>query len=42
MIENFLPEICALLDRQTAGLQSRDIVQPEKLLKKFLDHLEQA
>jgi MarR family transcriptional repressor of emrRAB len=42
MIEGFLPDICALLDRQTAGLQSREMVQLEKLLKKFLDQLDQA
>lgn len=42
MVENFLPDICALLDRQTAGLQPREVVQLEKLLKKFLDQLEQA
>ncbi|CAM5255932.1 MarR family transcriptional regulator [Rhodanobacter lindaniclasticus] len=42
MVESFLPDICALLDRQTAGLQPREVVQLEKLLKKFLDQLEQA
>ena len=42
MIESFLPDICSLLERQTAGLQSRELVQLEKLLKKFLDRLEQA
>jgi MarR family transcriptional repressor of emrRAB len=40
MIESFLPDICALLERQTAGLLSRDMVQLERLLKKFLDRLE--
>lgn len=42
MIESFLPDICDLLDRQTAALQPREMVQLEKLLKKFLDQLEQA
>lgn len=42
LVESFLPDICALLDRQTAGLQPRDMAQLEKLLKKFLDQLEQA
>jgi len=42
MIENFLPDICSLLDRQTAGLQPREMAQLEKLLKKFLNHLEQG
>lgn len=42
MIESFLPDICALLERQTAGLQARDMAQLEKLLKKFLDQLERA
>lgn len=42
MIENFLPDICALLDRQTVGMQPRDMAQLEKLLKKFLDQLDRA
>jgi MarR family transcriptional repressor of emrRAB len=42
LIENFLPAICSLLDRQGQGLQPRESAQLEKLLKKFLDHLEQA
>lgn len=42
MIKGFLPDVCALLERQTAGLQPREAAQLEKLLKKFLDHLEQA
>ena len=42
MIENFLPDICSLLDRQTAGLQPREMAQLEKLLKKFLNRLEQG
>jgi MarR family transcriptional repressor of emrRAB len=42
MIESFLPDICDLLERQATGLQPRETVQLEKLLKKFLEHLEQA
>lgn len=42
MIENFMPDICALLDRQTVGLPPRELAQLEKLLKKFLDQLDQA
>ena len=41
MIESFLPDICTLLERQTAGLQAREMAQLEKLLKKFLGQLEQ-
>lgn len=37
MIEGLLPDIGALLDRQTAGLQPREMQQLEKLLKKFLN-----
>ncbi len=37
MIEGLLPDIGALLDRQTAGLQPREMLQLEKLLKKFLN-----
>ena len=37
MIEGLLPDIGALLDQQTAGLQPREMVQLEKLLKKFLN-----
>ena len=36
MIESLLPDISALLDRQTAGMQPREMLQLEKLLKKFL------
>jgi MarR family transcriptional repressor of emrRAB len=39
MIESFLPDICSLLERQSDGLQPREMAQLEKLLKKFLDHL---
>ena len=42
MIESFLPGICTLLERQASGLQPREMAQLEKLLKKFLDQLEQA
>lgn len=42
MIESFLPDICTLLDRQTVGMQPREMVQLEKLLKKFLDQLDRA
>lgn len=42
MIESLLPEIAALLDRQTAGLQPREMVQLERLLKKFLSRPDQA
>jgi MarR family transcriptional regulator, negative regulator of the multidrug operon emrRAB len=42
MIESFLPDVCGLLERQATGLQPREAAQLEKLLKKFLDHLEQA
>lgn len=42
MIESFLPDICALLERQTAVLQARELAQLEKLLKKFLGQLERG
>jgi len=42
MIEGLLPDIGVLLDRQTAGLQPREMVQLEKLLKKFLDRPDQV
>ncbi|KRF02067.1 MarR family transcriptional regulator [Frateuria sp. Soil773] len=42
MIESFLPDICTLLERQTAGLRPQEMAQLETLLKKFLDRLEQA
>lgn len=42
MIEGLLPDIGALLDRQTAGLQPREMAQLEKLLKKFLSRPEQV
>lgn len=42
MIKSFLPCICDLLAHQTATLQPRELAQLEKLLKKFLDGLEQG
>jgi MarR family transcriptional repressor of emrRAB len=42
MIEEFLPAICALLERQSATLEVLEMAQLERLLKKFLDQLEQA
>ena len=42
MIEGLLPDIGALLDRQTAGLQPREMVQLERLLKKFLRRPDQV
>ena len=40
MIESFLPDVCELLDRQTEGMQPKEMKQLEHLLKKFLDHLD--
>ncbi|PWK92328.1 MarR family transcriptional regulator [Fulvimonas soli] len=42
MIEDFLPGICALLQRQAAALAPREMAQLEKLLKKFLDGLDRG
>jgi MarR family transcriptional repressor of emrRAB len=42
MIESFLPGICGLLERQAGGLQPRESAQLERLLKKFLDHVDPA
>ena len=42
VIESLLPGICALLERQTAHLLPREMLQLEKLLKKFLYGLDQA
>lgn len=42
MIEGFMPDICALLARQAGALQPREAAQLERLLKKFLDHLDQV
>ncbi|MGP1667374.1 MAG: MarR family winged helix-turn-helix transcriptional regulator [Rhodanobacter sp.] len=42
MIESLLPDIGALLNRQAAGLQPREMVQLERLLKKLLNRPEQA
>jgi MarR family transcriptional repressor of emrRAB len=40
MIESFLPDVCALLERQVSGLHPRDMAQLERLLKKFSAQLE--
>ncbi|MGC1547922.1 MAG: MarR family transcriptional regulator [Rhodanobacter sp.] len=40
LIEDFLPEIVDLLDRQTGGMSHTEQAQLERLLKKFLDQLE--
>jgi MarR family transcriptional regulator, negative regulator of the multidrug operon emrRAB len=40
LIEDFLPAIITLLDRQTDGMSSTEQAQLERLLKKFLDQLE--
>ncbi|MFC5742484.1 MarR family transcriptional regulator [Dyella tabacisoli] len=40
LIEKFLPDVCALLEQETASLQSREMVQLERLLKKFLTQLD--
>jgi MarR family transcriptional repressor of emrRAB len=40
MIESFLPDVCALLERQMGDLQPREMAQLERLLKKFLVQLE--
>lgn len=42
MIESFLPGICGLLESQASALSSREAMQLEKLLTKFLGHLEQG
>ena len=42
MIEGFLPGVCTLLDRRAAGLKPQEMAQLEKLLKKFLAHLDPA
>ena len=42
MIAGLLPDIGALLDRQTAGLQPREMAQLEKLPKKFLGRTDQV
>lgn len=39
LIESFLPDICHLLDKQAAGMPAREMVQLERLLKKFLGQL---
>lgn len=40
LIESFLPDVCALLVRQVGGMQPREMVQLERLLKRFLTQLE--
>ena len=40
LIERLLPDICDLLERQTAALAPRDLAQLERLLKKFLNQLD--
>lgn len=36
LIDAFMPSVCALLERQTAGLKPAEMAQMERLLKKFL------
>ncbi|MHA6205879.1 MarR family transcriptional regulator [Dyella soli] len=40
LIESFLPDVCALLERQVGDMQPRDMLVLERLLKKFLAQLE--
>lgn len=40
MIDEFLPAICGLLERQTADMPTAEVARLETLLKKFLDQLE--
>ncbi|HET6555423.1 MAG TPA: MarR family transcriptional regulator [Dyella sp.] len=40
LIESFLPDVCALLERQAGDMQPRETAQLERLLKKFLAQLE--
>jgi MarR family transcriptional repressor of emrRAB len=40
MIDEFLPAICDLLERQTADMPTAEVARLETLLKKFLDQLE--
>ncbi|TBR36573.1 MULTISPECIES: MarR family transcriptional regulator [Dyella] len=42
MIEDFLPDICKLLERQTQALAADEMQQLEHLLKRFLDNLDAA
>ena len=42
MIEGFLPDVCALLEKQVGDMQSREMAQLERLLKKFLAQLERT
>lgn len=40
LIDAFMPSVCALLERQTAGLKPAEMAQMERLLKKFLAQME--
>jgi MarR family transcriptional repressor of emrRAB len=40
MIDEFMPAICGLLERQTTDMPVAEVAQLETLLKKFLDQLE--
>lgn len=40
LIESFLPDVCALLERQVGDMQPREMIQLERLLKRFLNQLE--
>jgi len=41
MIDQLLPDLCALLERQTGGMKAAEMAQLERLLKKFLNQLDQ-
>ncbi|AIF46537.1 MarR family transcriptional regulator [Dyella japonica] len=40
LIESFLPDVCTLLVRQVGDMQPREMLQLERLLKRFLTQLE--
>ena len=40
LIESFLPDVCALLERQVGDMKVREMMQLERLLKRFLTQLE--
>ena len=42
LIDSFLPDVCALLARQAGDMQPREMVQLERLLKRFLAQLERG
>lgn len=42
LVEQLLPDICVLLERQGQAMQPREMAQLERLLKKFLDHLSES